>query len=189
MSDYQFTLKFALPNAQADPEDYLDALFEAGCDDALVGVGQYGSIGLDFARSGPDAMAAVRSAIRDVRAAIPHACLIEVTPDLVGLAEIADLFGCSRQNVRKVVLGPKTAFPPPVHTGGHAALWHLVDVLGWAAERDQRLTVAEPRALHEVASAAAAVNAAVQFARYGREGEALAATVHLPAGQGAHEAG
>jgi predicted DNA-binding transcriptional regulator AlpA len=174
MAEYQFTLKFALADPAGDPEAYLDALFEAGCDDALVGIGQHGSIGLDFSREARSAAAAVHSAIRDVEQAIPDAELIEAAPDMVGLAEIAELLGCSRQNVRKLVSSSKAAFPQPVHTGGHASLWHMVDVLVWANTRNKRLAVADPRRLYEVAAASVSTNVSIQFARYGKSAQVAA---------------
>ena len=38
MNEYVFQLYYQLPESEPDPEAWLDALFEAGCDDALVGV-------------------------------------------------------------------------------------------------------------------------------------------------------
>jgi hypothetical protein len=38
MKEYDFTLKFNLQNSQADPDSYVDNLYEGGCDDALIGV-------------------------------------------------------------------------------------------------------------------------------------------------------
>jgi len=78
--DYDFVLTFALEN-DADPEQYLGTLYEAGCDDASVGIGKIGSIALDFPRESDSAEAAVKSAIADVKKAIPHAKLIKVVPD------------------------------------------------------------------------------------------------------------
>jgi hypothetical protein len=75
MNNYVFMLIFALPGREDKPEDYLDALFEAGCDDATVGVGFPGMIGLDFTRADNSAEDALRSAIRNVQAAIPGANL------------------------------------------------------------------------------------------------------------------
>lgn len=90
MNDYEFTLKFLLPVHAADPEAHLEALGEAGCDDALVGLGQRGRIALDFTRSARSAFAALSSAVSEVRAAIPDAVLAEVSPDFVGLTDLAD---------------------------------------------------------------------------------------------------
>ena len=35
MNEYVFQLYYQLPESEPDPEAWLDALFEAGCDDAL----------------------------------------------------------------------------------------------------------------------------------------------------------
>ena len=49
MNNYQFQLVFLLhPNE--DAEQYLDALFEAGCDDALISIGKAGYLAADFTR-------------------------------------------------------------------------------------------------------------------------------------------
>ena len=78
---------------------------------------------------------AVRSAIENVLAAIPEAQLIEISPDLVNLADLADVLGCSHQNIRKYAAGEirtvKAAFPEPVHAGGNSSLWRLAEVLSW----------------------------------------------------------
>jgi hypothetical protein len=79
---YEFELTFSLPDADADPASFLDALFEAGCDDATVGVGRRGAIGLDFTREAASARDAFSSAIEDVKRAIPGAVLVEAKPDL-----------------------------------------------------------------------------------------------------------
>lgn len=43
-----------------------------------------------------NAREAVGSALADVRRAVPDAKLIEATPDLVGLTDVAELMGVSR---------------------------------------------------------------------------------------------
>src|SRR5665213_3521009 len=120
MTSYEFMLNFTLPHRDDSPERYLDALYDAGCDDALVGVGQYGMIGLNFSRTATSAEEALRSAIENVREAIPGAYLVQAGPDLVGLTEMADIFGFSRQNMRKYATGQaggQEAFPLPVVLG------------------------------------------------------------------------
>lgn len=129
MNKYEFILTFALPEAQDNPERYLDALYEAGCDDALIGTGQPGSIALEFVREAESAAAAVNSAIANVKEAVPVAELIEVKPDLVGLTDVAEILQCSRQNVRKYMVG-YVDFPKPVYTGT-ASLWHLWELTGF----------------------------------------------------------
>jgi hypothetical protein len=77
MNEYEFTLKFKLPDTDADPEQFVGALAQAGCEDALVGVGQPGRIALDFTREAASAFEAVASAVRGIRQAIAGAELVE----------------------------------------------------------------------------------------------------------------
>jgi|APEBP8051073220_1049391.scaffolds.fasta_scaffold00415_40 predicted DNA-binding transcriptional regulator AlpA len=128
--EYTFTLKYQLAEDDCDLDALVERLGEAGCDDALVGIGQPGRLALEFTREAVDAAAAVRSALADVRNAVPSAKLIEVAPDLVGLTDVADIVGVSRQNMRKLMLAHPGSFPAPVHEGS-ASIWHLADVLAW----------------------------------------------------------
>jgi len=128
--EYTFTLKYQLTDDDRDPDALVERLCEAGCDDALVGIGQPGRLALEFTREAADADEAVRSALADVRRAAPTARLIEVAPDLVGLTDVADIVGVSRQNMRKLMLAHPGSFPAPVHEGS-ASIWHLADVLDW----------------------------------------------------------
>lgn len=133
MNEYDFTLKFSLPNARVSPEEYVEQLIAAGCDDALIGIGQRGRIALHFTREADTAITAVQSALHHVREVIPNAILIEATPDLVGLTDVAELLGFSRQNMRKIMLNGGATFPPPLHDG-KPAIWHLARILGWLSE-------------------------------------------------------
>jgi len=166
MNEYAFSLSFHLPDPKADPEDLLDALYEAGCDDALVGTGVHGTIGLDFRRAASSARRAVDSAVHDVKKAVPDAELIEISPDYIGVSEIAELLGCTRQNARKLVVN--TTFPPAMHLSGHASIWRAVDVVDWAIENGRELTEPNIAPFRELAAEAAAINAERQFGRYGR---------------------
>ena len=82
--EYTFILKYQLADDERDADALVERLGEAGCDDALVGVGQPGRLALEFTREEADAGAAVHSALAEVRRAAPSARLIEVAPDLVG---------------------------------------------------------------------------------------------------------
>lgn len=159
MAEYEFTFKFALEDPKADPADFIERLAEAGCDDALVGVGKPGRIALEFVREGTSARDAVLSAFADARKALPGAKLVEVAPDLVGMADIAEFFACTRQNVRKIVLVDAT-FPTAVHEGS-LELFHLADVLSWA--RDHRNADAFDVRILEVATVNREVNLANQL--------------------------
>ena len=90
-------VKYQLTEADQDLQAVVERLGEAGCDDALVGIGQPGRLALEFTREGPSA-AAMRSALADVQRAVPSARLIEAAPDLVGLTNVAQIAGGSRQN-------------------------------------------------------------------------------------------
>lgn len=129
--EYEFELRFNLPaNVSADIDELVERLGEAGCDDALIGVGQPGRIALKFARQARSAKSAIISALEDVKSVIPSAKLIEVGPDFVGLTDVAEMLGVSRQNMRKLMLTHAGSFPAPLHEGS-ATVWHLEPILQW----------------------------------------------------------
>jgi len=137
MTEYEFLLKFKLTNPEADPVDYLEALGEAGCDDALVGVGQAGYISLEFIREAKSVEDAIYSAITDVHRAIKGATLIEASPDYVGLTDIANMLDVSRQYVRKLMEKNRGAFPSPLHDGT-SAIYRFSEILQWFASNTKR---------------------------------------------------
>lgn len=108
MSDeFEFDLIFALPDTAPDHEALMDALFEGGCDDALVGTGTTGLIGLSFTRYGEDAETVMAAAVEAALAALPEGSrLREVKPDLVSQGEIAARLQVSRQALQKRRLPP-----------------------------------------------------------------------------------
>ena len=167
MNTYTFVLNFELPQRTQNAENHLDALFEAGCDDATIGVGQYGVIGLDFARSAESAEEALRSAIDNVQTAIPGAVLVQAGPDLVGLTQIAELFSFSRQNMRKYATAhsaTRDAFPAPV-VAGETGLWHLAEVIAWLTTNT---AVSAPSGLLDVSKATAKLNFEIEKTRLRR---------------------
>ena len=133
--EIEFTLKYRLSANDENHDALVERLYEAGCDDALVGLGVPGQLGLEFIREASSAEEAILSALADVTRAIPDAQLIEVGPDLVGLTEVADLLEMSRQNMRKVMLKNPAEFPVPVHSGS-SSIWHLALVLQFLQERE-----------------------------------------------------
>ncbi|KIN15816.1 helix-turn-helix transcriptional regulator [Halomonas sp. KHS3] len=132
--EYVFTLKYQMADSDSDLDALVERLGAAGCDDALVGVGQPGRLALEFSREADSAAEAVHSALVDVKKAIPSARLIEASPDLVGLTDVADVVGVSRQAMRKLMLTHRATFPVPVHEGS-ASIWHLAEVLDWLMTR------------------------------------------------------
>ena len=154
MKCYDFELSFKLPGANADGEQYLDALYEAGCDDAMIGVGRRGYIGADFSRESTSLESAVASAIRDVESAIPSVRLIGAGPDLVGVSDIAAILECSRQNIRQHLSDANA--PVPTYQGNRD-MWHFAEVLIWL--REAKGVQAAPE-LIEIAAHAMQFNAA-----------------------------
>ena len=136
MKTYEFELKFSLPRTAPDSRHFIERLGETGCTDALVGIGQSGRIAFHFNRDANCAFEAVLSAIKDIKQAIPEASLIEAAPDLVGLSDIADILGYSRQNIRKLMMNNLASFPTPIHEG-KTILWHLSSILTWVKDRDR----------------------------------------------------
>jgi hypothetical protein len=141
MQEYSFTLKFNFQDARTDPNSYIEKLYEGGCDDALIGVGKQGSIALDFIREAPSAFEAISGAITNVKKVIPNAILIEASPDFVGLTDLAEIMGCTRQNIRNVILNDRSRSPLPVYEGT-PSIWHLSEVLTWLKE-DKTYTIDE----------------------------------------------
>lgn len=161
MKEYTFTLKYRLPEMETDMDALVERLGESGCTDAIIGIGTSGRLGLEFSREAETAQEAVRSALGDVKAAIPGAILIEAGPDLVGLSDVADHMGVSRQYLRKLMVKHRD-FPMPVHEGS-AALWHLADVLAWL-EASKGYTL--DHGLIETAAAALEVNTVKESRRH-----------------------
>lgn len=162
--EYIFTLKYQLADDDRDPHALVERLGEAGCDDALIGTGQPGRLALEFTREAQSAEAAVCSALSDVRSAVPSAKLIEVAPDLVGLTDVAEIVGMSRQNMRKLMLAYPSSFPAPVHEGS-ASIWHLAEVLTWLQAKGSYVL---PGGTFDVAQVALQVNVAKEERRLRR---------------------
>jgi hypothetical protein len=76
--EYTFTLKYKLSDEDCDHDQLVERLGEAGCDDALVGLGTPGRIALEFTRESVSADAAIGSAMADVKRAIPSSRLMEL---------------------------------------------------------------------------------------------------------------
>ena len=129
MKEFNFELIFKLVDNQ-DSNEYLDILFENGCDDATISTGQLGMLSLSFTREAISAAEAVESAINDVKKAIPSAKLVEATPDIVNISEISSILGHSRQYTRKLFNSDTSSLPAPIHIG-NPSICQLSEVLDW----------------------------------------------------------
>jgi hypothetical protein len=165
VSEYEFTLTFALGSPDAYVDALVEALAEAGCDDAVVGVGRRGRVALGFNREAESASKAVMGAIADVRRAIPGGVLVEAAPDLVGLSDVAGLMRVSRQNMRKLLVRGDVFALQPLHEG-HPTIWRLAKVLQYL--RDKRAYSVSPE-LVDVALMTMQVNIAVDARDADRE--------------------
>jgi len=130
MKEFDFELIFKLADGKQDSSEYLDTLFENGCDDATISAGQLGMISLSFTREALNASEAIESAISDVKKAIPSAKLVEASPDIVSISDISSILGHSRQYTRKLFNTETTSIPAPIHIG-NPSIWHLSEVLNW----------------------------------------------------------
>lgn len=173
LKEFEFTLKFVFPDTSVDPESFVDQLGKAGCDDAIIGVGQKGRIALQFSREASSAQEAITNAIKDVKSVIPDSQLIEATPDLVGLTDIAKLLGFSRQNIRKLMQTHIQTFPPPMHSGT-TSIWHLCNVLQWFELKQNR---AIDPAIKAVALANMEINFVKEYANLEPESQAKLSTL------------
>lgn len=160
MPEYEFTLKFKLQDYQTDPDIYVEQLYKSNCDDAVIGTGKKGYIGLNFIREASSAYEAVSSAIKDIKEAIPKAIFVEAAPDLVGVTDIANLLGCTRQNIQKLITKNSSTCPPAIY-GGAQSIWHLAELLEWLID-SKSYSISE--SLVEVAKVTRSFNIAKQFA-------------------------
>ena len=83
MALFSFTL--TIEGADILTDDAIDALYEAGCDDATFGVSDGVQTG-EFDREAADFAEAVASAIKAVEAAVPGALVVEVHRELEAAA-------------------------------------------------------------------------------------------------------
>lgn len=182
---YEFELHFALPPSRSDAEAWLDTLFEAGCDDALIGVAVPGRVSVSFTREGEEVMAVLLGAIADVTGAISGSVLMSAGPDLLNLTEIAERLTehgapITRQGMRKYAAGEArklaAPFPAPAISGG-TPLWHLDDVLTWMAHEKKLPALPGVAALRALAGATRALNVVCEYHRARAESPALMAAV------------
>lgn len=140
MTTHTFTLIIDGPDVTEEP--VADALFEAGCRDALVGRRDHVQFA-DFDREAPELVQAIVGAIAQVES-VDGLRVLRVEPeDLVSASVIAERTGRSRESVRLLAEGKRGpgGFPPPISwVDARTRLWHWSDVANWFAEKlDQRV--------------------------------------------------
>jgi hypothetical protein len=120
-------------------DDLLDALVEAGCDDATFSTKGHLTFA-SFDRDAPILLAAIISAIRDIES-VDTLRVIQVDPDeLVWASEIAERTNRSRQSIDQLVKGHRGPgnFPAPASHSTRNPLWHWPEVDAWFATYEGR---------------------------------------------------
>ena len=161
---YEFDLVFALP-AGTDEDALLDRLFEAGFDDAAIGLGTPDLVALSLERAGSDAETVIAGAARAAAAALPAGAeLREVRPDLVSQADVAARLGVTRQALQKRRL------PPPSVAG----LYRADELYPYLAQSHGKLEegLRAARAWFRASAGARRLNARIALGevRFGRSG-------------------
>ena len=139
MTSYEFMLKL---NREVT-DDEIDALYEAGCDDAAIETGPLGTVA-HFTREAPSLAEAIASAARDIDK-VPGLRAVGVKCDnMVTMLDIATRAGVSREAVRLWAAGQRGGgnFPRPllVTTGGES-LWDWEQVAPWIERHQGRVPV------------------------------------------------
>ncbi|HVA41928.1 MAG TPA: hypothetical protein VNF50_00430 [Acidimicrobiales bacterium] len=172
MAEHRFTLTIG----GALTDERLDALYEAGCDDATFSTKGALTFG-DFDREAPHLIDAVLSAVAAVES-VDGLEVLHVDPDeLVYAAEIAERASRTRGSIGHLISGVRGPgdFPPPAHHATRNPLWRWSEVEAWLARYEGR------EADTERSVALGAINGALQARhafRSSSEEEALKRAVH-----------
>ena len=134
MRSWAFTLIVEGEDLQSD--ETFDALFEAGCDDALVGRTN-GVQYMDFDRDALTLADAVLSAVNAVES-VPGVRVVRLDDvDLVSMSEIAERTGRTRESIRLFVSGERGpgGFPLPANDPKRPhRVWRWSEVERWMQE-------------------------------------------------------
>lgn len=131
MTTHGFTL--IVEGVDINEPDVFDALYEAGCDDALIGTTS-GIPVIDFGREAASLAEAILSAITDAESVAGLRVVRIADLDLVSMSEIAERIGRSRECVRLWVTGARGpgGFPSPVNDpDSRYRFWRWSAVSDW----------------------------------------------------------
>ena len=93
---FEFEIVINFLDGKPDEAAVLDALFQAGLDDTIVGTGRSDRIALGFTRDGPDLEQVLTAAVAQVVAAFPSASV-----QVLDLAVLGDVRG-KAETIRRV---------------------------------------------------------------------------------------
>lgn len=159
----EFEFSFLLSGFTDLTDEIENAVYEAGCDDALLSI-RCGVPYLTFARNAASYKDAVFSAIRDVKKIGRGVEIVRIDDcNLVTQSEIAHRMGCTRQAINQYVKGDRGdgRFPSPACniTDGQS-LWSWCDVASWMRQNGYLSEQA-----YQDARYATAINTALDFFR------------------------
>ncbi|WP_433698389.1 helix-turn-helix transcriptional regulator [Nocardiopsis sp. CA-288880] len=129
MAEYEFV--FVVDGITLDDHDAVHTLTEDL--DAVVS-SSHGVTRLTVAGAGPDAVTAARALMERVHATAPRVRLVRLDRELVGVPDIAELTGRTRQNVTQWTRGQRrdgVPFPAPEATVGRSSVWLWSEVNAW----------------------------------------------------------
>ncbi|HKX15880.1 MAG TPA: hypothetical protein VJN19_11840 [Propionibacteriaceae bacterium] len=131
----EWTFRLTLAGIELTDEQ-LDALFEAGCDDATFSLERDGTVLGLFDREAETQDDAVLSAITNVEGAGIGARVLRVDQDddWLTASEIAGRTGRTRQSIGLLIRGDRGpgGFPlPAARRGSHNPLWRWSEVAAW----------------------------------------------------------
>jgi Domain of unknown function (DUF4287) len=89
---------------------------------------------LAVSSQGTDALDALQKLLARITLRVLPLRILRVDPDLVGISDIAERTGRTRQNVQQWVTGERNAghpFPPPEGCAGRSLVWRWADVNDW----------------------------------------------------------
>lgn len=83
---------------------------------------------------GADVLNALRKLLTRISSEVPALKILRLDPDLVGVSDIAERTGHTRQNVQQWVTGERNSghpFPSPEGCAGRSLVWRWADVNDW----------------------------------------------------------
>ena len=134
MPTFHFTLIVDGPDLQ--DQFLIDALFDAGCDDAMIGCSD-GVQYVDFDREADGFREAILAAVDDLESLEGVEVIRIADAGLVSVAEMAVRIGRTRESVRLLVSGARGpgGFPKPVTgSGSRYRLWRWSEAARWFEE-------------------------------------------------------
>jgi hypothetical protein len=159
LTAYEFVLKL---NREIS-DDEIEALYDAGCDDAGIETGPLGTLA-DFTREAPSLAEAIASAVRDIEKVSGLRAIGVQCDNMVTAADIASRVGVSREAVRLWATsrrGPGGFPKPALITTGGEKVWDWQQVTLWLAEQKEQIQVSTAvDAAHHVLATADRVLAA-----------------------------